>query len=78
MCGRRNIPWRQQGCKTCQPPKAANRDLSPCCDMHNEHCEPPSELCCAECAEWHHGLHACAGRLGTSHDDGSRCVLEAL
>jgi hypothetical protein len=28
-----------------------------CCDMHNEHCEPPSELCCGRCTEWDHPRH---------------------
>lgn len=44
--------------------------------MHNEHCEPPSELCCYACTEFHHGLHLC-GSVGvvTSHHDGSICVL---
>ena len=54
----------------------AKQSLGGCCELHNEHCEPPSELCCGSCTEYHHGLHACPGRLGTSHDDGSRCVLE--
>jgi hypothetical protein len=50
----------------------------PCCDMHNEHCEPPSELCCEECTEFHHGLHRCDERkpFALSHHDGSQCVLE--
>lgn len=48
-----------------------------CCDMHNEHCEPPSELCCNLCPEFHHGLHGCGPdkRTMTSHHDGSVCVL---
>jgi hypothetical protein len=29
-----------------------------CCDMHNRHCEPPSELCCEYCAEAFHPKHA--------------------
>lgn len=37
----------------------------PCCDMHNEHCEPPSELCCLRCTEAQHPEHA----------DGRKCVL---
>lgn len=36
-----------------------------CCDLHNVHCEPPSELCCEDCVEMYHPTH----RLGT------RCVL---
>jgi hypothetical protein len=48
-----------------------------CCSLHNMHCEPPGELCCANCAEWHHGLHADwpNGLTLSSHHDGSRCVL---
>lgn len=45
--------------------------LEPCCDMHNEHCEPPSELCCHLCAEVAHDT------FPTRHADGSRCVLTA-
>jgi hypothetical protein len=29
-----------------------------CCDMHNEHCEPSSDLCCHECTEVGHPAHA--------------------
>ena len=28
-----------------------------CCSMHNEHCEPPSELCCGDCSEVEHPAH---------------------
>ncbi|MEV1013863.1 hypothetical protein AB0I89_24220 [Micromonospora sp. NPDC049801] len=50
----------------------ANRALlgewvEPCCDLHNVHCEPPSELCCYQCAEAAH----------PEHPRGVRCVLEA-
>lgn len=31
--------------------------LIPCCDLHNEHCEPPSELCCGACTEAAHPEH---------------------
>lgn len=53
--------------------------LCHCGPMHNEHCEPPSELCCQNCSEVHHGFHNCeiAPQLSTgmnSHHDGSRCV----
>lgn len=55
-----------------------------CCEHHNRHCEPPSELCCAKCPEIHHGWHICtpaSGRRGqaakASHHDGSTCVLES-
>lgn len=27
----------------------------PCCSMHNQHCEPPGDLCCGSCTEVHHG-----------------------
>jgi len=39
----------------------------PCCDSHNVHCEPPSELCCGFCTEVCHPEHA----------QGAVCVLEA-
>lgn len=45
----------------------ANRALlGPCCDMHNVHCEPPSELCCNGCTEASH----------PEHRRGERCVLD--
>jgi len=28
-----------------------------CCDLHSRTCEPPSELCCAECSEADHPRH---------------------
>lgn len=65
-----------------------------CCDLHNSHCEPPSELCCEKCTEAHHGWHRClvTTRLeinrkvtaasgytdAPSHHDGSACVLKEL
>jgi hypothetical protein len=33
------------------------RAAGQCCDLHNEHCEPPSELCCGRCTEWDHPRH---------------------
>ena len=40
----------------------------PCCDSHNEHCEP-GELCCWRCWEAAHvGLFP--------HADGTPCVLD--
>jgi hypothetical protein len=42
----------------------------PCCGSHNEHCEPPSELCCRDCPEATHVS------FPTRHADGSRCVLD--
>lgn len=44
----------------------------PCCDMHNIHCEPPSELCCEWCAEAAHDPFPLL-----NHADGSPCVLDA-
>lgn len=41
-----------------------------CCDFHNEHCEPPSELCCQDCPEAAHDM------FPIRHADGSRCVLD--
>lgn len=52
---------------------------APCCDMHNEHCEWPGEICCAQCTEIHHGVHADPPGydvLLPSHHDGTVCVLE--
>ncbi len=37
-----------------------------CCDLHNQHCEPPSDLCCYGCAEVGHPRHPV----------GIPCVLE--
>ncbi len=42
-------------------------EIGLCCSMHNEHCEPPSELCCGDCTEAAH----------PDHRDGSSCVLRA-
>jgi len=42
----------------------------PCCDSHNVHCEPPSELCCHGCTEAAHDA------FPVRHADGSRCVLD--
>lgn len=39
---------------------------APCCDLHNQHCEPPSELCCHRCTEVEH----------PAHPRGVRCALE--
>lgn len=39
----------------------------PCCDMHNQHCEPPNELCCHSCTEAGH----------PEHPRGVPCVLDA-
>jgi hypothetical protein len=43
--------------------------VAACCDMHNIHCEPPSELCCGRCTEVGHGIFG--------HTDGTACVLDA-
>jgi hypothetical protein len=48
-----------------------------CCDMHNRNCEPPSELCCGECTEIHHGIHADPPNFDRTlgrHHDGSVCI----
>lgn len=42
----------------------------PCCEMHNRHCEPPSELCCRWCSEAAHDS------FPFRHADSSRCVLD--
>lgn len=41
-----------------------------CCDSHNVHCEPPSELCCHDCSEVAHDS------FPIRHADGARCVLD--
>ena len=41
-----------------------------CGDMHNTHCEPPSELCCWHCTEAGHDS------FPVPHADGSACVLD--
>jgi hypothetical protein len=41
-----------------------------CCNSHNQHCEPPGDLCCANCTEAAHDM------FPIRHADGSRCVLE--
>ncbi|MFJ1539215.1 hypothetical protein ACIODS_11800 [Micromonospora chalcea] len=38
-----------------------------CCDLHNQHCEPPSDLCCPHCTEASH----------PEHRNGERCVLNS-
>lgn len=42
---------------------------APCCDMHNVHCEPPSDLCCRRCTEAGHDT------FPIRHADGAPCVL---
>lgn len=42
-----------------------------CCDSHGRLCEPPGDLCCAQCVEAGHRLFD--SRLG-QHADGSVCV----
>lgn len=47
-----------------------------CCDIHGRNCEPPSELCCDLCTEFHHGMHADPPKFNrtlSSHHDGSIC-----
>ncbi|GIE35916.1 hypothetical protein Ait01nite_089610 [Actinoplanes italicus] len=50
------------------PCGAVGTHPNPCCDMHNQHCEPPSELCCDQCTETAHTT------FPIPHADGSRCV----
>lgn len=40
-----------------EDPVAKRLGLVPCCDSHNVHCEPPSELCCEHCTEVRHPEH---------------------
>lgn len=54
-----------------KPPPAPPPDLrwKPCdCDMHNQHCEPPADLCCGNCTEVNHPLHP----------PRERCVLDSI
>jgi hypothetical protein len=37
--------------------------------MHNQHCEPPGDLCCRDCTEIGHYT------FPIPHADGTRCVL---
>lgn len=49
---------------------AERKWLSPrCCDMHNRHCEAPSELCCAACSEVEHPEHRHSECVLTPDDD---------
>lgn len=50
-------------------------DKAKCCDLHGRNCEPPSELCCDQCTEAHHGIHGDPPNFDTvsSHHDGSVC-----
>jgi hypothetical protein len=41
-----------------------------CCDSHNEHCEPPADLCCDRCSEAAHDT------FPVRHADGSPCVMK--
>jgi hypothetical protein len=44
----------------------------PCCDLHNENCEPSGDLCCQECTEAAHAT------FPVPHLDGSHCVLNTM
>lgn len=49
-------------------------EVAKCCDLHNSHCEPPSELCCRECTEANHPVHPVGVRctwLGSDATAGS-------
>lgn len=54
--------------KTIEVAGLARPILIPCCDLHNQHCEPPSELCCRSCTEAGH----------PQHPRGVQCVLDTL
>lgn len=41
-----------------------------CCDMHNQHCEPPADLCCRNCTEAAHDT------FPIRHADGTPCVMD--
>jgi hypothetical protein len=41
-----------------------------CCDMHNQHCEPPADLCCRDCTEAAHD------NFPVRHADGTACVMD--
>ncbi|MFU8850651.1 hypothetical protein ACNAW0_06665 [Micromonospora sp. SL1-18] len=43
-------------------------NTSPCCALHNGHCDPPADLCCTQCSEAAH----------PDHRPGERCVLGAV
>jgi len=43
-----------------------------CCDMHNQHCEAPYDLCCRDCTEAAHDT------FPIRHSDGSACVALAI
>lgn len=47
-----------------RPARAAR--VSPCCEFHNQNCEPPGDLCCHDCTEARHPVHP----------NGVTCVLE--
>lgn len=42
---------------------------APCCELHNQHCEPPGDLCCRWCTEAAHDT------VPARHADSSPCVL---
>jgi hypothetical protein len=47
---------------------------TPCCDSHNQHCEPPSELCCERCTEATHGCPSCGVWLQNGQAEHDRVV----
>lgn len=51
------------------PQKAKNPASARCCDLHNQHCELPGDLCCRYCTEAAHDT------FPIRHADGSACVL---
>lgn len=51
LCGFCLMPSRECVC----PDTEARATVPSCCDLHGPNCEPPSELCCEDCTEEHHG-----------------------
>jgi hypothetical protein len=43
-----------------------------CCGSHNQHCEPPGDLCCHLCSEAAHDT------FPIRHADGTTCVMEEI
>lgn len=64
-CPARDKPIEIVAC----PPSCPQRNTD-CCDSHNQHCEPPSELCCRFCTEAAHDT------FPIRHADGSACVTD--
>lgn len=52
--------------------RALRPDDMPCCNLHNERCEPPGDLCCHDCTEASHDT------FPIRHADGSTCVTDLM